>query len=130
MYSIEYKTFDFMYSIEYNGFTLGKRENERREMEIIEHPRYQEFYNGIKDAATKARVVMAVSRLAAGNPGKAKAVKGGVGELKIDYGPGWRIYYTKVGKEIVLLLGGGTKKKGEQQRDIQAAQELVAELKK
>lgn len=97
-------------------------------MEIRQHPRFQEFYNGIKDATTKAKILAAVSRLKAGNPGKAKAVKGGVSELKIDYGPGWRIYYTKVGNEIVLLLTGGTK--NGQQRDIEAAQQLVAEMKK
>jgi putative addiction module killer protein len=117
-----------MYSIEYNSFTLGKRENERRSMEIKQHPRFQEFISGIKDAKTKAKILLSVSRLAAGNPGKAKSVGGGVSELKIDYGPGWRIYYTKVGNEIVLLLTGGAK--NGQQRDIEAAQKLVAELKK
>jgi putative addiction module killer protein len=117
-----------MYSIEYNSFTLGKRGNERRAMEIKQHPRFQEFLTGIKDATTKAKILIAVSRLAAGNSGKAKSVGAGVRELKIDYGPGWRIYYTKVGSEIVLLLTGGTK--NGQQRDIEAAQKLVAELKK
>lgn len=99
-------------------------------MEIRQHPKYREFLNGIKDAKTKAKILLAVSKLKAGNPGKAKSVKGGVSELKIDYGPGWRIYYTQVENEIVLLLTGGTKKKGEQQRDIEVAKKLVAELTK
>lgn len=97
-------------------------------MEIRQHPRFQEFVGEIKDAKTKAKILLSVSRLAAGNPGKAKSVGNGVSELKIDYGPGWRIYYTKVGNEIVLLLTGGSK--DGQQRDIEAAKKLVAELKK
>lgn len=97
-------------------------------MEIRQHPMFQEFYSGIKDATTRAKILLSISRLAAGNPGKAKSVGGGVGELKIDYGPGWRIYYTKVGNEIILLLTGGSKTG--QQRDIETAKRLVAELKK
>lgn len=97
-------------------------------MEIRQHPKFSEFISGIKDATIKAKILISVSRLAAGNPGKAKSVGGGVSELKIDYGPGWRIYYTKVGNEIVLLLTGGSK--NGQQRDIDAAQKLVVDLKK
>jgi putative addiction module killer protein len=97
-------------------------------MEIKQHPRFQEFYIGVKDATTKAKILLSISRLAAGNPGKAKSVGGGVSELKIDYGPGWRVYYTTVGSQIVLLLTGGSK--NGQQRDIEVAKKLVAELKK
>lgn len=97
-------------------------------MEIRWHPKFREFYSGIKDATTKAKILVAVSRLKVGNPGKAKTVGEGVSELKIDYGPGWRIYYTKVGNEIVVVLTGGSK--NGQQRDIEAAKTLVAELKK
>ena len=97
-------------------------------MEIRQHPRFSEFISEIKDATTKAKILISVSRLAAGNPGKAKSVGDGVSELKIDYGPDWRIYYTKVGTEIILLLTGGSK--NGQQGDIEAAKKLVSELKK
>lgn len=95
-------------------------------MEIRQHPRFQKFFGEIKDAVTKAKLLAAIKRLAAGNPGKAKSAGEGVWELKIDYGPGWRIYYKRVGKEIVILLTGGTK--NGQQQDIEAAQQIAREI--
>jgi putative addiction module killer protein len=74
------------------------------------------------DARAAARVQRALARLEAGNTSNVKAVGTGVFELKVDFGPGYRIYFGKDGEEIVILLGGGTKKR--QQRDIQAAQAL------
>jgi putative addiction module killer protein len=75
-------------------------------MEIRRHPKFDDFLRNLKDVVTKAKVLSSISNLAAGNPGKAKAVGEGVWELRIDYGPGWRIYYTRVGDKIVLLLTG------------------------
>jgi putative addiction module killer protein len=63
-----------------------------------------------------------------GNPGDSRAVGDGVQELRIDYGPGWRVYYIRVGKQILLLLSGGSKNR--QQKDIDAARKLARELKK
>jgi putative addiction module killer protein len=95
-------------------------------METKWHPSFREFFDEIKDAVTKAKLLASVRRLAAGNPGKAKAVGEGVMELKIDYGPGWRIYYTRSGEKILILLTGGSKNR--QQQDIEAAKQIAREL--
>ena len=65
---------------------------------------------------------MALARLQQGNVSNVKGVGGGVLELWIDYGPGYRVYFGKDGEHLVILLGGGTKKR--QSRDIQTAQDL------
>lgn len=96
-------------------------------MKVERHPRFQSFFAEIKDLRAKAKVLASITRLAAGNPGKAKSVGDGVWELKIDYGPGWRIYYTQVGNEMMLLLTGGTK--NGQQQDIEAAKQLAREIR-
>ena len=67
-----------------------------------------------------------VARWTSGNPGDVKSVGAGVSELRIDYGPGYRVYYTKLGRQIVILLGGGTKKT--QDTDIKAAIKLAEGL--
>jgi putative addiction module killer protein len=64
-------------------------------------------------------VTFAITRIAQGNLSNAKAVGGGVFEFKIDFGPGYRLYFGRDGERIIILLGGGTKKR--QQRDIEAA---------
>lgn len=97
-------------------------------MEIHQHPRFQKFFGEVKDAVTKAKLLFSIKKLAAGNPGKAKSVGEGVMELKIDYGPGWRIYYIVVGTEIVMLLTGGSKSR--QQQDIEAAKRLAREIRR
>lgn len=71
------------------------------------------------DAAAAARINTALVRLEMGNTSNVKGVGGGVFELKVDFGPGYRVYFGKDGNEIVILLGGGTKKR--QERDINAA---------
>jgi putative addiction module killer protein len=73
------------------------------------------------DVHAAAKVTAALVRLELGNTSNASSLGGGVHELKIDFGPGYRVYYGMDGAEIVILLGGGTKKK--QQRDIEAAQD-------
>ena len=74
------------------------------------------------DPVTRARVTVAVLRLESGNFSAAKGVGSGVFELRLDFGPGYRVYFGKDGGQLVILLGGGTKKR--QQADIAAAQEL------
>lgn len=97
-------------------------------MEVQQHPRFKKFFAEVKDVPTRARILLSITKLESGNPGKAKSVGGGVWELKIDYGPGWRLYYTQVGKQIVMLLTGGTK--NEQQKDIDAAKKLAEEIQR
>ena len=73
------------------------------------------------DASAAAKVTIALTRMEQGNFSKAKGVGAGVYEYKIDFGPGYRIYFGRDGERLVILIGGGTKKR--QQRDIAAAQE-------
>lgn len=80
------------------------------------------------DAATRARIITAVLRMEGGNFSVAKSVGSGVSELRLDFGPGYRVYFGKDGERLVLLLGGGTKKR--QQADIEVAHALWAEYKK
>ena len=79
------------------------------------------------DTTTRARVTLAVYRLEVGNFSAAKGAGAGIFELRLDFGPGYRVYFGKDGKKLVILLGGGTKKR--QQLDIDAAQKLWREYK-
>ena len=67
-----------------------------------------------------------IRRLSLGNPGDAQPVGGGVSELRVDYGPGYRVYYKQQGEALVVLLGGGTKRR--QDRDIERARKLAEDL--
>ena len=69
---------------------------------------------------------MRIERLAAGNPGDVKRVGGGVSELRIDYGPGYRVYYVQRGQELIILLAGGDKRT--QSRNIRTAMRLARDL--
>ena len=79
---------------------------------------YAEWFNEL-EAGAAARVVSAVTRLSLGNFSNVKGVGSGVFEYRIDFGPGYRIYFGKDGEQLVILLAGGTKKR--QQRDIRQA---------
>jgi putative addiction module killer protein len=80
------------------------------------------------DTSTRVRVITAVLRMEQGNFSTAKGVGSGVSELRLDFGPGYRVYFGKDGERLVILLGGGTKKR--QQADIDAAHALWADYKK
>lgn len=80
------------------------------------------------DPTARARVTTAVLRLEAGNFSSVKGAGEGVYELRLDFGPGYRVYFGKDGEQLVILLGGGTKKR--QEADISAAQELWREFKR
>ncbi|MBB5061197.1 putative addiction module killer protein [Granulicella aggregans] len=80
------------------------------------------------DAQTKSRITVAVFRLSIGNFSAAKSVGAAVHELRLDFGPGYRVYFGKDREELIILLGGGTKKR--QQLDIEAAKSLWIEYKK
>jgi putative addiction module killer protein len=79
------------------------------------------------NARAAAKVATALIRIEQGNLSNAKSVGAGVSEYRIDFGPGYRVYFGKDGDSIVILLGGGTKKR--QQKDIEAAQKLWKEYK-
>jgi putative addiction module killer protein len=80
------------------------------------------------DAATVARVIAAVLRMEGGNFSTAKALGAGISELRLDFGPGYRVYFGRDGERLVVLLAGGAKKR--QQADIEAARALWAEYKR
>ena len=80
---------------------------------------YTEWLMGLADRQARARIVVRVLRMGAGNMGDCKPLSGGVWELKIDHGPGYRVYYAQAGKRLILLLAGGDKRK--QQADIDKA---------
>ena len=89
--------------------------------------RFADWLEGL-DASAAAKVTIALTHMEQGNLSKVKAVGAGVCEYKIDFGPGYRIYFGKDGDLLVILLGGGTKKR--QNKDIQAAQECWADYKR
>ena len=67
---------------------------------------YVQWLDGLRDIRARARILARTERLAAGNPGDVKPVGEGVSEMRIDYGPGYRVYYKKHGREMVILAGG------------------------
>ena len=84
------------------------------------------WLRGLCDERAFARIVRRLDRLAEGNPGDAKSIGDGVSELRIDYGPGYRVYFTRRSEAIVLLLCGGDK--DNQVRDIRIAKGLAKEV--
>ena len=80
------------------GYTIAMR--------VEEAEVYREWINGLKDRAGRARIQVRVDRLVYGNPGSHRNLTGGVAELKIDFGPGYRVYYTQRGTRLILLLAG------------------------
>ena len=84
---------------------------------------YLESIDALKDRAGRARILVRVDRLIHGNPGQHRDLTDGVSELKIDFGPGYRVYYTQQGTRLLLLLACGDK--SSQQKDIAKAIELA-----
>lgn len=86
---------------------------------------FDRWLRKLKDRRAAARVLVRIDRLAAGNPGDAKPVGHGICELRIDYGPGYRVYYLQQGQRLIVLLCGGDKTS--QDRDIKEAHRIAAE---
>ena len=95
-------------------------------MDIRKTDEFSKWLDGLTDIQVRARVMVRIERLAMGNPGDVKAVGEGVSELRIHYGPGYRVYYKQRGSELVILLAGG--EKGSQSRDIKIALRLAKSL--
>jgi putative addiction module killer protein len=87
---------------------------------------YRDWINSLRDRVGRARIQVRVDRLVHGNPGKHRVLTNGVCELKIDYGPGYRVYYTERGGELIVLLAGGDK--STQPQDIKTAIALAKNL--
>jgi len=92
-------------------------------MEVIASSVYTAWFRRLRDRQAKARIAKRIRRLMLGNSGQFRALKNGVYELKIDYGPGYRVYYTQYGAALVLLLCGGDK--SSQQDDITEATRIA-----
>lgn len=87
---------------------------------------FAHWLRGLRDRAGAARIEIRIKRLAMGNPGTCRNLKNGVSELKVDFGPGYRVYFTERSGEIVVLICGGDKKS--QEKDIALAYEMVDQL--
>jgi putative addiction module killer protein len=95
-------------------------------LEIRQTVTYAQWFERLRDRRAQARINARIRRLSLGNPGDVKPVGEGVSELRIDYGPGYRVYFVQRGDRLVVLLAGGDKRT--QERDIQAALELAQNL--
>jgi len=87
---------------------------------------YRDWINALADRLVRARIQVRVDRLVHGNPGQHRNLTNGVSELKIDHGPGYRVYYTERGGEVIVLLAGGDK--STQPQDVAAAVALARNL--
>lgn len=87
---------------------------------------FEAWFESLRDQEARLRILVRIDRLAFGNPGQHRVLAGGVRELKIDHGPGYRVYYTRHGDAWVLLLCGGDK--ATQRADIKAAAVLAKAL--
>ncbi len=95
-------------------------------IEIRKTEIFAKWLDGLNDVRARARVLARIERLAAGNPGDAAPVGEGVSELRIDYGPGYRVYYKQFGESLYILLAGGDKQT--QAKDIKTALRLARNL--
>jgi putative addiction module killer protein len=95
-------------------------------MRVKKTDEYREWLDRLRDQAGRARILVRVDRLIHGNPGDHRNLQGGVSELRIDFGPGYRVYYTQRGEQLLLLLIGGDK--SSQAKDIAKAQRLAKDF--
>jgi putative addiction module killer protein len=95
-------------------------------IEVRQTSTFAKWLKLLSDENAKARITIRIRRLSLGNPGDVKSVGNGVSEMRVDYGPGYRVYFVKKGNAIVILLTGGDKRS--QKKDIEAAKTLAREL--
>lgn len=93
---------------------------------VLQTPAFQSWFESLRDGRAQKHILVRIGRLERGNFGDVKPVGSGIGELRIDYGPGYRLYFVRRGQEVVLLLCGGDK--GSQPRDIRAARQLAKDM--
>jgi putative addiction module killer protein len=90
---------------------------------ILKSQAFDDWFARLRDRRARARIILRIDRLALGNPGDVKPVGSGVSEMRVDYGPGYRVYYKQRGMAVAALLCGGTKKT--QAADIKRAKEIA-----
>ena len=96
-------------------------------VEVIKSDTFDQWLRKLRDPQARARVEMRIRRLSLGNAGDVQPIGEGLSEMRIDYGPGYRVYYIQQSSVLVLLLCGGDKRS--QQKDIAKAREIAAEWK-
>ena len=96
-------------------------------VEVRQTERFAQWLEDLRDLRARARVQARIERLIGGNPGDARPVGSGVSELRIDYGPGYRVYYQQKGSTLIILLAGGDK--SSQVIDIEEALMLARQIK-
>jgi putative addiction module killer protein len=95
-------------------------------MEVRQTEHYSKWFEKLKDRNARMRIDIRIRRLSLGNPGDVKLLEGGISELRIDYGPGYRVYFTRRGNQLIILIAGGDKTT--QNNDIQKAKKLAEEI--
>ena len=95
-------------------------------LEIRQTEEFELWLKALRDRVARAKILIRIERLALGNPGDAKPVGGRISEMRIDHGPGYRVYFTRRGLALVILLCAGDK--STQRRDIARAKAIAAEL--
>lgn len=95
-------------------------------IEIRQAERFARWFDALRDRHARARILTRIRRLSLGNPGDVRPVGEGVSEMRIDHGPGYRVYFIQRGETLVILLAGGDKRT--QTRDIRAAVRLAHNL--
>lgn len=95
-------------------------------IEIRQTEGYEQWFDSVRDRQARVRIDARIRRLSLGNPGDVTPVGEGVSELRIDYGPGYRVYFVQRGQALVVLLAGGDKRT--QDRDIRTALEMARAL--
>ncbi|MBX3296913.1 MAG: type II toxin-antitoxin system RelE/ParE family toxin [Acidobacteria bacterium] len=95
-------------------------------IEIRQTEHYAKWFKALKDHMARARIDIRIRRLSLGNPGDVKPVGEGVSEMRIDYGPGYRVYFLTKGSELILLLIGGDK--STQEKDIAKAKQIAKDV--
>lgn len=95
-------------------------------IEILETKIYSTWFARLRDERAKSRINARVYRLSLGNPGDVKPVGSGISEMRVDYGPGYRIYFVRRGNKLIILLCGGDK--SSQADDIASAKALAADM--
>ena len=95
-------------------------------IEIRQTEVFATWFARLRDRQARARITARIRRLSLGNPGDVRPVGGGVSEMRVDYGPGYRVYFVQRGEVLVILLCGGDKRT--QERDIARALAMVREL--
>lgn len=97
------------------------------EIEVLRTDRFDDWLGGLSDHTAVAKITTRIDRLQLGNPGDVEPVGEGISEMRINYGPGYRVYYMQQGNVVVILLCGGDK--SSQKRDVRVAKQLAHEIR-